>query len=458
MSEEGSPVTEWYKGRSIFITGGSGFMGKVMVEKLLYSCPGIKNIYLLLRNKRGKSSQQRLDAMYQLPMFERLRKSQPDAFAKIVLVNGDVNTEGLGLKTEDFDLLINNVSVVFHMAATLKLEASLKDAIEQNTAGTARVIDVCKQIKKLDCFVYFSTAFCSADVEVFEERVYEKKDDPRDVMSITKWLNSEALETATKAIIAPHPNTYTYSKRLAETLVADEKDNMPVCIVRPSIGEQASEIFSKMSEEGSPVTEWYKGRSIFITGGSGFMGKVMVEKLLYSCPGIKNIYLLLRNKRGKSSQQRLDAMYQLPKGDKPIETNCLLDAEGKLLEQLILIRLKKEITQHGGLPEHQFGLVEEKQTVGALEYMLNLAREAGESFSWSHQRLCVIITQVIRDVFNKASRQEILLNLRRHVNESLFSLLRSYLSEREIIMVRSGPKLVGLFDPPPQPARVEGRG
>ncbi|XP_074032397.1 putative fatty acyl-CoA reductase CG5065 isoform X2 [Leptinotarsa decemlineata] len=235
MSEEGSPVTEWYKGRSIFITGGSGFMGKVMVEKLLYSCPGIKNIYLLLRNKRGKSSQQRLDAMYQLPMFERLRKSQPDAFAKIVLVNGDVNTEGLGLKTEDFDLLINNVSVVFHMAATLKLEASLKDAIEQNTAGTARVIDVCKQIKKLDCFVYFSTAFCSADVEVFEERVYEKKDDPRDVMSITKWLNSEALETATKAIIAPHPNTYTYSKRLAETLVADEKDNMPVCIVRPSI-------------------------------------------------------------------------------------------------------------------------------------------------------------------------------------------------------------------------------
>lgn len=104
-------------------------------------------------------------------MFERLRKSQPDAVKKIVPLCGDVNTEGLGLTTTDVDLLINNVNVVFHMAATLKLEAKLKDALEQNTAGTSRVIDVCKKIKNLEAFLHFSTAFCSADIDVFEEKV-----------------------------------------------------------------------------------------------------------------------------------------------------------------------------------------------------------------------------------------------------------------------------------------------
>ncbi|CAH2011783.1 unnamed protein product [Acanthoscelides obtectus] len=230
-----SPVSDWYRGKSIFLTGATGFMGKVMLEKLLYSCPGIKNIYLLLRNKRGKTPQQRIEDMWKLPMFERLRAAQPDAIKKVIALCGDVDSENLGLKTNDVELLAANVNIVFHMAATLKLEANLKDAIEQNTAGTARVIDICKQIRKLDVFVHFSTAFCSADVEVFEERVYENKDNPRDVINITRWLNPDALEVATPSIIAPHPNTYTYSKRLAETLVADEKNNMPVCIVRPAI-------------------------------------------------------------------------------------------------------------------------------------------------------------------------------------------------------------------------------
>ncbi|KAJ8969158.1 hypothetical protein NQ314_001899 [Rhamnusium bicolor] len=240
-------IADWYKDKSVFITGGSGFMGKVMVEKLLYSCSGIKYLYLLLRNKRGKTPQQRIQDMWKLPMFERLRKSQPDAIKKIIPLAGDVNTDGLGLKANDVDLLINNANIVFHMAATLKLEAKLNDAIEQNTTGTARVIDVCKKIKNLKAFIHFSTAFCSADLDVFEEKVYSNKDNPRDVINISKWLTPDTLDIATPSIIAPHPNTYTYSKRLAETLVADELDNMPVCIVRPSI------VIPSMEE---PVPGW----------------------------------------------------------------------------------------------------------------------------------------------------------------------------------------------------------
>ncbi|KAJ8971090.1 hypothetical protein NQ317_006503 [Molorchus minor] len=241
MSELNSPVVEWYKNRSIFITGGTGFMGKVMVEKLLYACSGLRYIYILMRNKRGKSPQQRLEDMWKLPLFERLRNSQPEAIEKIVPVIGDLYTDNLGLKSSDLELLQDNVSIVFHIAATLKLDAKLKDAVEQNTSGTARVLDISKKMKNLKAFIHYSTAFCSADIEVFEERVYESKDNPRDVINITNWLNSEALDIATPSIISPHPNTYTYTKRLAETLVADEFGKIPVCIIRPSIVIPATE-------------------------------------------------------------------------------------------------------------------------------------------------------------------------------------------------------------------------
>lgn len=104
-------------------------------------------------------------------MFTRLKAHNPRQLSKIIPLTGDLNTERLGLSDSDLNILTENVNVIFHCAATLKLEATLKDAVEQNTAGTARVIDVAKKVKNLLAFVHFSTAFCSADLEVFEERV-----------------------------------------------------------------------------------------------------------------------------------------------------------------------------------------------------------------------------------------------------------------------------------------------
>lgn len=72
--------------------------------------------------------------------------------------------------------------------------------------------------------------------------------------------------------------------------------------------------FQKMTKipEDTPVTEWYNGKTVFITGGSGFMGKVLVEKLLYACPKIKQLYILIRAKRGKTPQQRINMMWKSP--------------------------------------------------------------------------------------------------------------------------------------------------
>lgn len=53
------------------------------------------------------------------------------------------------------------------------------------------------------------------------------------------------------------------------------------------------------------IKEFFGGRNVFITGGTGFMGKVLIEKLVRSCPDIGNIFMLVRHKKEKDSAARI---------------------------------------------------------------------------------------------------------------------------------------------------------
>lgn len=58
------------------------------------------------------------------------------------------------------------------------------------------------------------------------------------------------------------------------------------------------------------IEKFFEGKTVFVTGGSGFMGKVLIEKILYSCPGVEKILLLMRPKKGKSGEERVDEFSQ----------------------------------------------------------------------------------------------------------------------------------------------------
>lgn len=62
-----------------------------------------------------------------------------------------------------------------------------------------------------------------------------------------------------------------------------------------------------MDENGSSlIADWFRHQVVFVTGSTGFMGKVLVEKLLRDCPEIEKCYLLMRTKRGIEPEQRRD--------------------------------------------------------------------------------------------------------------------------------------------------------
>lgn len=62
-----------------------------------------------------------------------------------------------------------------------------------------------------------------------------------------------------------------------------------------------------MDENGtSLIADWFRHQVIFVTGSTGFVGKVLIEKLLRDCPDIEKCYLLMRRKRGVEPEQRQD--------------------------------------------------------------------------------------------------------------------------------------------------------
>lgn len=228
-------LSEFYLEKSIFITGGTGFMGKMLVEKLLRSCL-VKQIFLLVRPMKGLTIEQRIVEMFEFKLFDRLKASYPEFVKKVVPMEGDIILDNLGLSEENIKRLAENVNIIFHLAATINFQEPLRVAVKMNMLGTKMVVQLAKQVRNLESLIHISTAYvnCPLASEMYEVMAPAPVD-PEDVIELLEKNDDMQLAKMTPNLIKPWPNTYSFTKCLAEHILVNDAKGLPICIVRPSI-------------------------------------------------------------------------------------------------------------------------------------------------------------------------------------------------------------------------------
>lgn len=53
------------------------------------------------------------------------------------------------------------------------------------------------------------------------------------------------------------------------------------------------------------INELLADSTIFLTGVTGFIGGILLERILKTCPGPKKVYVLVRNKFGHDPSDRV---------------------------------------------------------------------------------------------------------------------------------------------------------
>ncbi|KAH8353833.1 hypothetical protein KR084_005275 [Drosophila pseudotakahashii] len=229
-------IQRCFRSKTVFLTGATGFLGKVIIEKLLRTTE-VKRIYVLIRPKRGIEIQERIITWSKDAVFGLLLKSKPEALQRVAPIAGDCLESDLGISENDRRLLASEVQIVIHGAATVRFNEPLHVALAINTRATKLMIQLAREMRQLEAFVHISTAFSNCIIYDITERFYpEHLNCSSDkVLAMFELMSDELLDNMEAALLGSFPNTYTYTKALAEDVILREAVGLPVCIFRPAI-------------------------------------------------------------------------------------------------------------------------------------------------------------------------------------------------------------------------------
>lgn len=161
---------EFFEDSEIFVTGGSGVVGKALIEKLLRST-NVRKIYVLLRPRGQLNAEQRLAKLRDAKVFQVLRAQKPQELNKLIAIPGDVSLPQLGIDPNHLKLL-DQVSIVFHCAATVRFDEPLRIALQLNVGGTLEALKFAEQLRHLRIFVHVSTFFSNPYLKRVEPKVF----------------------------------------------------------------------------------------------------------------------------------------------------------------------------------------------------------------------------------------------------------------------------------------------
>ena len=144
-----------------FVTGGTGFIGRFLVENLLARG---EPIYVLVR----KGSLKKLDA---------LRLSWGADEKRVIPIVGDLAKPNLGVADADIKKLKGKIQHLFHLAAVYDLAASAEDQQRANIDGTRHAVEFAQSIQA-GCFHHVSSIAAAGLYDgVFREDMFEEAED-----------------------------------------------------------------------------------------------------------------------------------------------------------------------------------------------------------------------------------------------------------------------------------------
>ena len=287
------------RGKQIMLIGVTGFIGKVWLVNALLDLPEIARIYLLIRSQKSSSAERRFEKLVEDspvfdPLFARYGARLGRFLAsRVEVVEGDVSQPGLGLAPNLSQALRTNLDLIINSSGLTDFNPDLRDALAANVDAAVHLVDFIRQSDRA-ALLHLSTCYVAgtrdgrvterlrpdytpAGVAGFDadrewtalRELIEKAKEKADSSEISeqlrqqafekehaakglhgaalenqirknrvRWLRSALTEAGTKrALELGWPNTYTFTKSLAESLIAKYGASLPIAIVRPAIVE-----------------------------------------------------------------------------------------------------------------------------------------------------------------------------------------------------------------------------
>ncbi|CAH8333432.1 unnamed protein product, partial [Eruca vesicaria subsp. sativa] len=292
--------------RTVLVTGASGFLAKVFVERVLRLQPNVKRLYLLVRASDNKSAKQRLHTeVFEKDLFRVLRKNVGDeslkalVSEKVVPVPGDISLINMGVS--DSNLLqdmMQEIDIIVNSAATTRFDERYDVALGINTFGPLNILNFAKKCVKPQLLLHVSTAYvCGEKSGLILEKPFamgetlngkNKVDIDAEMLLVEQkakqlkklGYSEEETKQAMKdlglkrAKLYGWPNTYVFTKAMGEMLLGYCREAMPIVIIRPTI------ITGTFSD---PFPGWIEGiktiDSVIVSYGKGRLKCFLVDRM-----------------------------------------------------------------------------------------------------------------------------------------------------------------------------------
>ncbi|MQA18201.1 fatty acyl-CoA reductase [Rugamonas rivuli] len=271
-------------GKRVLITGSTGFLAKVVLEKLIRSVPDIGRIVLVIRGGRGKTNG---DARTRFErdiatssVFDRLRAEKPAFLAeffaeRIECITGEVTEPCFGLPLAGFNTLARRIDLVVNAAASVNFREALDEALAINALSVQHIAELARianapLVQVSTCYVngYNRGDMLEQNVTPARAAIPRHADGHYDLYGLLQHLqhrvaaikadtsDAEQLPRRLTELGIAEANyhgwndTYTFTKWMGEQLAMQAMRGKTLTIVRPSIIE------STLQE---PAPGWIEG-------------------------------------------------------------------------------------------------------------------------------------------------------------------------------------------------------